>query len=276
MHFHMQNLAEDERDRPSDHPFWHGRAWLKFGSEWSARMPTIRLEWSHAKMGLACELRFERDEREVALHVAIPGASYWLAGTMPEALVKLLPWKLNRREYNYAGGSRSIGVRVFDDAIWIDVWNDDHETRRNDPWWMRGVIHPLDILLGPMKHTEEQLQVSSAYIPMPEALYMGKARVTLDTWKRPRWPFPSVKAKHVQLEVPNGIPVEGKGESGYDCGEDALHGISVQADSVEEAIGKFVASVYRERRKHGVPASIREAHKAAVEKVVELKEGDKL
>jgi hypothetical protein len=53
----------------------------------------------------------------------------------------------------------------------------------------------------------------------------------------------------VKLDIPGGIPHNGKGENSWDCGDDGLWGCG--GDTVEEAIGHAVSSVLRSRRRYG-------------------------
>lgn len=47
------------------------------------------------------------------------------------------------------------------------------------------------------------------------------------------------------------IPVPGKGENSWDCGEDATYAFSCMADSVEDGIASLVRSILVRRRKYG-------------------------
>jgi hypothetical protein len=47
------------------------------------------------------------------------------------------------------------------------------------------------------------------------------------------------------------VPFPGKGENSWDCGEDASYGFGCAAETLEEGIGKFVASKLRDRGRNG-------------------------
>jgi hypothetical protein len=53
------------------------------------------------------------------------------------------------------------------------------------------------------------------------------------------------------VESETGVPVPGKGENSWDCGEDALYSLSTTAATIDEAIEKFKASVMKTRERYG-------------------------
>lgn len=74
--------------------------------------------------------------------------------------------------------------------------------------------------------------------------------------RRPRWPISRV-VRMVDWQVEggvggrNGIPIPGKGETGYDIDEDAVYSGGVQAQTIEEAAGKVYGRVMRDRVHRG-------------------------
>lgn len=246
-----QNLTDGVRSL-----FEHGRAWLNRTADGEARWPPIlKIEWSHGARvhGAALQLDFDREDREITLHVKAPLLfSYFVTVSMPRMLVDGLPWSYpNRGEYG--GWDRTIGVRVFSGAIWFSFWEDGMDWRSSDPKWMRRTIHVDDLVFGKSKHESHELEAREVVIPMPERAYKGTAKLTRDTWTRPRWPWRpfSREIALVHIEVPGGIGKPGKGENDWDCGPDATYGITVPAVTIEDGIGKLVASVFRDRRRHG-------------------------
>jgi hypothetical protein len=69
---------------------------------------------------------------------------------------------------------------------------------------------------------------------------------------------------YCDVEIPGGIPFNGKGENSWDCGTDGLFGSSFPIDvlegSVSKCIGKVVENVMDSRFKYGTP-SIKELEK---------------
>lgn len=247
MRFHWQNLSDAPgRERRG---FWHGRAWLHFG-----RRSVAKIEWTHGKLGLALTLDFDRSEREAHIHVAAPGFSYYVgAEGLPARLFNALPFKYRRTEYNYMGDHRSIGVRFFDGKLWWSLWEDRHEWRHSDPKWMSGSFDFVKALLGDTDYSRRVIEERDVMIPMPEKSYPAKAKLEVATWIRSRWPWGpfSKRGTYVQIDIPGGIGIPGKGENSWDCGDDALFGLSTKARTIEDGIGHVVASALSTRRKYG-------------------------
>lgn len=107
-------------------------------------------------------------------------------------------------------------------------------------------------------------------IPMPEGVYPA-------TWQKITYVTRYTKSlgklrdrilgprshTSIKLDIPGGIPVEGKGENSWDCGMDGILGTS--GKTVEDAVANCVRSALRQRNQYGGPhdlphpMSIREA-----------------
>lgn len=94
-------------------------------------------------------------------------------------------------------------------------------------------------------------------VPMPEGCY--RATVTreettrvyrLGIARRETWFW-------LRVDRPGGIPFAGKGENGWDCGDDGLCGIG--GETPEEAIGRAVASALKSRGRYGCASHLRGA-----------------
>lgn len=244
-----QNLTDDEK------PLWrHGRAWIRRATEDGWQRLGLRFEWSHL-MHPATRLSVDvdPDECEITLSWAIPGVSHFLTVTnLPRALFDALPMNYRRSERRYAGG-RTISLRIFDKAIWWSFWGDEMEHRHDDPRWMHGSWHPLDSILGGHRYSSEEIARSEVSIPMPERSYPATVKLTRDRWERPRWPrWPfATERRRAHVDIPGGIGHPGKGENSWDCGDDATCGLTTTAKTVEEAIGKVVSSMLRDRMRYG-------------------------
>lgn len=234
MHFHWQNLNEDRNGKPKGWP-WHGRAWLAIGA--------IAFRWSWLFWGhhAGAHLDFEPMERHVTFFVGLPPLNFWVG------------WECRKPEWfwrrlGHAG--RSTGLRFFDSAVWWSCWENQHCSSGRDPWWQRGNWHPLDTLFGRTKYAARELSRHDVAIPMPEGAYPASVLLEECTWKRPRLPFASSRGIYADVKVKPGIPFEGKGENSWDCGTDALYGLSAKSETVEEAIAKTVQAVLRNRRRY--------------------------
>lgn len=246
-HFHWQNLSDAPgRER---HGFWHGRAWLHLGERMHR---VIHGEWLHGKLGAALSIRFDRSEREVMLHIAAPGFSYHVGFQgAPAKLFDLLPMKLGHDAYG--GWEREIAIKIFDVKLWWSFWADPMCWSASDPWWMHATFDPIAFLFGKTAYASKVIEERAVKIPMPEKTYDATAKLEVATWVRPRWPWRplSEMRTRVSIDIPGGIGVPGKGENDYDCGPDAIFGITATARTIEEGVGKVVADALETRRKRG-------------------------
>ena len=234
-YFHWQNLREDSRGKRRGFP-WEGRAWLRFHRD---RKPDLEFEidWHVPRFAAALGVEVGAgDGDQLQFHIALPPFSFWwsVSGILPRAL---------------AYKRRVTDLRIFDWAIWWNVWNDDNNWNSRDQKWKHGNFHFLDFLLGRTEYSSETLQVLEVVVPMPEGNYPSTVTMREDTWKRPRWfPMRLLRAD-VDLKVP--IPHHGKGTCDYNCGDDALHSLSCVAATPEQAIAKAMEAAMRSRRRYG-------------------------
>lgn len=165
------------------------------------------------------------------LYLSVDGLPKWLRRWLPEE-------------------ERECSLGVHDGCVWINPWTRVHEWRSKDPWWRKGlVLHVDDWLRGRRDYKAEVLQERDVLVPMPEGSYPARARLERCTWSRKRWW--SLVLKRVTIDVDNGIPHEGKGTESYNCGEDGTYSLTCPADTIEEGIGKLVASVLESRKRYG-------------------------
>jgi hypothetical protein len=247
---------QDLQENPRHRRFWtHGRCWLRRRGKWyERRCGTLEIEWS------------------------IPSGSSWGWGvtfgggdsgsdldarfTVPWLLSLYLSLGNVFRLYRFGtdfdrGHDRDISLRVFDGAIWWSVWVGSMASWSRDypwcRWWRQGSFH-FATLLGPQRYSCETIKANiPVRIPMAEGVYVGTAKIEQQIWKRPLW-F-ATRRVSTWIDVPNGIPFAGKGENSWDCGDDGLFGCGVEGESVEQAIGHFIASVLTSRRRYGMPSA---------------------
>lgn len=148
---------------------------------------------------------------------------------------------------------RTVGIRVFDWAIWWECWAPNMSWSSGEPWWMRWTWHPLDTIFGRHQHSERLVSRQKAWVPMPEKAYRCVVEMKDETWKRPRLPWPSRQLRRAHIECEEGVPFPGKGENSWDCGDDASYSLTTPARTVEEGIAKYVESVLGNRRNRGSP-----------------------
>jgi len=262
MKFRWQNLNERPRARadrfspaPTGLPI-HGRCWLgpdddDDDDDDGPGYPTsLRLEWHVLSTRCALALEVDpHDEDHLKLHFGLPPVDLYLSltdrrlGKLLERIVKQ-PSDMGN---NYSG--RELSLRIHDWSLWWKLWVDTSGWTHERPKWRDGNVNFPDTLLGKFKHSERLLERRDIEIRMPEGVYKGVCEMKEGTWKRPRWPFPvHVVRAHIDMTQP--IPIPGKGENSWDCGEDATHGSTFPARNVADAIGKLTGDILntRERR----------------------------
>ena len=159
----------------------------------------------------------------------------------------------NQKTGGHPGSNRYTTFEFFDvsfhdKTLFWALMKFDWGWSNQMPKWMSGSFHPLDILLGSVEYTKKVLSTHSVQIPMPEGVYPAIVELEECTWKRPRW-FGHT-GFYANVDVKDGIPHEGKGENSWDCGKDAIYGLSIKAKTVEEAIAATVECALRSRRKY--------------------------
>jgi hypothetical protein len=251
--FHTFTVNDNEKPGPRGLDrygsiFWHGR-WIARVRDETRRWPELQLSWNHWTNFCHAQLKVNKHDREVSWTVAFPPVAYWVTlEGLPRRWFGWLPWDAHGRTGEYTGDRRAIGVAIHGGAFWWDLWNDEFESRSTDPWWTRGCFHFKDGLLGGTSYSDEILETRDVVIPMPEKAYSATAKLKLSRWRRPLWPWPAEMLR-VEIDCPEGIPVPGKGENSWDCGDDATYGITCAAPTIEGAIGQLVASTLRTRQK---------------------------
>lgn len=233
-YLHAQNLNEDRDGNPKGWAY-HGRSWLR------TPLGTSRFEWHLWRFSAGLSLTVDSEDNNLVFHFAFPPVSFWL--TLP-----VIPKRLLRRwDISYRGHT-FFEFRVFDWAFWWQFGGNDFEWSSSTPKWKRGSFHVDDFFLGRMQYTEGKPEKHDVLIPMPEGSYKAVLSLQDDSWKRPRWFRRVVRRAHI--DIPQGIPHEGKGENSWDCGEDRTYGLTTQAETVEAAIAAVVQSVLRSRRRY--------------------------
>lgn len=146
---------------------------------------------------------------------------------------------------------RNIGIRLdlrsmtFSGEWWVDM--NDQPRKRHFYWFL------WDKILGRDKYTEKVLQEGGVDIDMPEGVYHATFKRFISYWKRPRSPF--TRSMHrISMDIPVGIPHEGKGENSWDMGMDATFGVTMPAEeneSIYDIAKRFAISCLKTRQKYG-------------------------
>ena len=251
--WHWQNLDEDLIKRRRSPQVMglglpdlrhRGRAWFDWYVRSTDRKPLkIEVDWSTGPAVWSTGISYSRTTRgTITFHASIrPVASVYLS------LKHVWP----RREDQ---PSRTYALSIVDGALHYDFGKpgSGDEWRRDDPLnWMRGCRFLLDDIFGRAQYSREQIGPPvQAVACFPEGQYMLKLQREISTWRCPRWPWPMVSTSvDITLERPPGF--QGKGENSYDCGPDAIYGMSSEGHSYEDAVAAYVRAVLRERAKRG-------------------------
>lgn len=166
--------------------------------------------------------------------------------------------------YTHFGGyksrkNRELSLCYYPDAEGIGgdfgyfswrVWTDPHSWRSSTPRWREGMWHIAESVFGQHRYSDELLgDTQTATVKMPEASYTVKCTPKRSMWTWPRFKKPMVK-NYMEVEAESGIPVPGKGENSWDCGDDAIFSTAFETDSVEEAARLFGERAMQRRKKY--------------------------
>lgn len=154
-------------------------------------------------------------------------------------------------KYTGYGSGREISLTFHDGTAHWKFWVDPDGWSSDRPKWRDGYFNPVDALLGRKNCSTRTIEQRDVLVPMPEKSYQATAQLVEYTWKRPRSPF-TKQFTRVQIDIPGGIPYEGKGENSWDCGTDATFGMTTgPCKSIAEGVGQLVGSCLHSRVRYG-------------------------
>jgi hypothetical protein len=251
--WHWQNLDGDVVKRPHAPSFMglglpdlrhSGRAWFDWYVRSADRTPLkIEVEWATGKAVWSSGISYARkNSGTITLHASIrPIASLYLI------LTHLWPRRQDEP-------SRTYSISLVDGSLHYDLGKpgSGDEWHRDDPLnWMRGCIFVADRIFGRAACTTENIGPPvQAVACFPEGQYTLTLQRQVWTWKRPRWPW-SYWRRSVDIALEKPPEFQGRGENSYDCGPDAIYGMSSEGHSYEDAVATYVKAVLRERAKRG-------------------------
>lgn len=221
-----------------------GRAWFDLYVRATDRTPReIELDWAFGKAVWSSGFSYTRkNSGTITLHASLrPVASVYLT------LKHLWPRAVHQE-------SRTYSISLSEGALHYDLGKpgSGDEWHRDDPLnWMRGCIFVADKLLGRMDYHKAKVgPVVDAIASFPEGDYPLKLQREVAIRKRARWPFKSM-SRSVNIEAVRPAPFQGKGENSWDCGDDAIWGMSSPGHSYEDAVAAYVKATLRDRAKRG-------------------------
>lgn len=238
MYFHSQNLKKEDGEKG----LVHWRCWLgnRPGLAFSISIPS---RFWHIHLDIAT------GEDALGFSIATPLCAIWLSlehYPLQRFLSKLVDGK---RGY----GGRVIGISFHDSTFWVKLWEDPMGWSSTDPKWWSFTIKPLQIIFGKEKYSEVVKDEGEMLIDMPEGKYEATYKRFTSYWKRERaWWTKSIE--RIEVEIPVGIPHEGKGENSWDMGMDATFGTTRPCNHRKPiwVIAKQIAlDALKDRQKYG-------------------------
>lgn len=180
-------------------------------------------------------------------------------GTVWVHLEHVLPWSWLERHKpdgrdDYT--TREFGVRLSAERAEWQWWAPANEWSSTAPWWQHPSVAWRTLLLGMNTTTNQVVDGGTCVVPMPERSYPATYEVVrhehryLRPLGRLRDAVLGPRVHRTWTVTPGaGIPVPGKGENSWDCGDDQL--LSASGGSLDDAIANLVRSALRYRRTYG-------------------------
>ena len=203
------------------------------------------LEWNLRNHTLAAGLNVDPSEGDIVMNVGVPPARVFLVAHTSKLAQRLCPDRDERSLQVYMDFK---SVCVGGPHLHWQFWTPSGHWENTTPFWRDGSLLLAETVFGQAKMTERVLMERPVAIPMPEGVYVGHAKLVEATWRLPRWPRVWDRVRRVHIEVPQGIPVPGKGENSWDLDEDATYGFTTAARTIEQAVGTLVGDVLSDRR----------------------------
>lgn len=243
-----QRITDDPHGR-----FWrYGRLYLRrySGEEGAERLRwEVNWQWSLLKkgsLGFSIGTGTSDGHLSASLHLGRLGAWYF-NGAGP--LFKPMAWvqgKAFPRE-------RELSLRMHYGLICWNLWTATMGRNAKARWRERCWNWQRFIGWMPQHVRWETLEVVRTVVPMPEGTYDATVEIQRGTWRRRRLfsLMPKVHRFSYEITPDEPIPVPGKGENSWDCGDDHIHGQSGPGRTMHEAVSGLVDSAYRQRTQYG-------------------------
>jgi hypothetical protein len=240
MKFYAHTSNENTfKDKVIGSVLFDGRSWLHIGRR------TLRAEWSlfhRCRSYPALKVEFGGGDGDDGLmfHAAIPYLfSIFLS---IDGVFGRLFWKDVE--------TRETGIAFHNGSLWFYPFAKTMSWSKRDSWWAKShSFSPWEFICGRNKYSEETLKDwQPIEVTMPEGKYKGKLRLYMGVWKNR---FRTTRIARSEIDMEEGIPFPGKGESEWDCGENATYGQTCPARDEAEAIASLIESVLRSRHNYG-------------------------
>lgn len=240
---HWQNLNENRLGEVKGSIIRHGRAWFRFRKD-DYNGPSLHWSWNFGWrnwFGFSLDMFDGDSNHDVGFSFHLGLAHFWL--TFENVLSK-------RYGYPRHNWTHTWGITLYGDHLQLrihDAYSDCFVCKGWKGW--RWSTFVTDRLLGSATYSKRVIETHQATVPMPEASYSATVTIQEETWKRPRW-F-ARRRLGSSIEVAGGVPVPGKGENSWDCGEDAIYSTGSSEPTVASAVAQLVKSALETRERHG-------------------------
>ncbi len=245
-----QNLDQRPGDgyEASGNILKHGRVWIREVADRGREK--LRVEWVFGDLGLGAELAIgDCEGPEWNMHVIVPGMKLFWSVPAEQAVVD---WFRKRSIGEKYDDIDIVYATFHDGALFWRMLHSDSTWHTATPKHRHGNFGLVDFLLGKFTVTRETYETREVTIPMPEGGYTWTISMERTTITRPRWRPTVTRTFQADCKKGHQIPKPGKGESSWDCGPDAIHGMSGPGvRTIEEAIGKVVGRTLHDRRRRG-------------------------
>lgn len=250
---HKQNLNECKCGAALPGPWWHGRGWVHIGDRKQLSVCWQFLSRRNDNFTVSLDIGGGDGDDGLDFHVAVPFLfSLWFGceGFIKDRVTKVNGAYVDRRKdyelrYSFGGHFGPWG------SLWVKCGANPMEWNASDPKWMQWSFDPCDFVLGRNKYHREKIGNPVEWpVRMPEGVYTVTMQREVATWKRPRWYKPLVK-KSIDVSSLKGIPVPGKGDNSWDCGDSAILATGFNVETFQEAADGMYDAVMQTRKRHG-------------------------
>lgn len=245
----LRVMTADHDDRG-----WRHRTIYVDGPNTSARLSWHLFKDSSLGIGALITRNDDEGDLQLSIYLGRIGSVY---------LAACAPWTAFARvgrDQDEWYRPRLTGLRLFPRKdVWVQLRIEDRDGvwERGQPWWRCAELGKRQVW-GRLSGQTEEIESGDTIVPLPEGPYDATWARKRVTRRHVRWPGTWRDAllgprthEYVTVDIPGGVPVEGKGENAWDCGMDGVFGVS--GGTVEEAIGFAVKAVLRDRKRYGGP-----------------------
>jgi len=151
--------------------------------------------------------------------------------------------------------SREIAISFHEGRFNTKIWAKRNSWSSSDPWWMHGSFSVSDFVFGKRVSSREVVDTESVLVPMPEGSYPATAKLERFVSRRARAREDVSYIVDIDIDDPiRFIPVPGKGENSWDCGDDGVWALSAgvkhKGGWAVQGIAKMVESALRDRERY--------------------------